>query len=283
MKKQLLALIGLVLPLLAISQSEEKPIKLKQIESIAVNTANGDRITKTYSFKDGKLSAIQTSDIVQGFFYNKNGYLDRTVRENVISSWKEVASYYYDNYNRLIKYTNLYDGGSNTVTKTVTFSYEGSRITAITKRSNSSLKFVQYIDYAEKDGNIASETERDLNRKIISNKLIDYVDNDLVTYKGVVGDKSTDSYIYDEKNSAMLLMVKNIFGNNYKTAVLLIASHEREFAIEYISTHNFVKFTSTKPSKKEYSYSYTYNEQNYPKTHFMQEGSIKTTVTYDYE
>jgi DNA-directed RNA polymerase subunit H (RpoH/RPB5) len=279
MKKQILTLFVFALSFFAQCQT----VKLKKIASVETNTTTGEKITKNYFFNEGKLASIKTSDIVQSFFYNKNGDIDRTVRENEVSSWKEVASYYYDDKNRLSKYVNDYDGGGTVITKTITFKYEGSKITAITKRSNSSLKFVQYIDYGVKDWRIASETERDLNQKIVSNRLIDYQDNNLVTYKGVVGDKATDIYVYDEKKSAMQLLVKNVFGVNYKINLLLIAPHEREFAIENMSNHNFLKFTSTKSSKKEYSYSYTYNELDYPKTHTHIDGVITTTVTYDYE
>lgn len=279
MKKQILILFVGFFTFYTQSQT----INLKQIESNVVNTSTGEKITKNYFFKEGKLVSIKTSDIIQTFFYNIGGNLDRSVRENEMSSWKEVASYFYDANKRLSKYVNNYDGGGTVITKTIIFKYEGSKITAITKRSNSRLKFVQYIDYAIKDWRIVSETERDLNNKIITNRLVDYVDNDLVTYKEVVGDKATDSYIYDDKKSAMQLLVKNVFGNNYKVNLLLIAPHEREFAIQNISVHNFLKFTSTKASKKEYAFSYTYNEMDYPKTHTYVDGDIKTVVTYFYE
>ena len=279
MKKQLLILFVFALSFSVQSQT----VKLKQIESIESNTSTGEKITKNYFFDDGKLASIKTSDIVQTFFYNKDGNLDRTVRENEMSSWKEVASYFYDENKRLSKYVNDYDGGGTVITKTIAFKHDGSRITAITKRSNSRLKFVQYIDYSIKDWKVVSETERDLNRKIVTNRLVDYSDNNLSTYKEVVGDKSTDSYVYDDKKSAMQLLVKNVFGENYKINLLLITPHEREFTMDNMSIHNFLKFTSTKSSKKEYAYSYTYNELEYPKTHTHIDGVIRTVVTYSYE
>ena len=279
MKKQILTLFVFALSFYAHSQI----VNLKQIESIEMNTNTGEKITKNYFFNDGKLASIKTSDIIQSFFYNKDGNLERTVRENEMSNWKEVASYFYDDYKRLSKYVNDYDSGGTVITKTIIFKYDGSRITAITKRSNSRLKFVQYIDYSVKDWRVVSETERDLNRKIVTNRLVDYSENDLTTYKEVIGDKSTDSYVYDDKKSAMQLLVKNVFGENYKINLLLIAPHEREFSIQNMSVHNFLKFTSTKSSKKEYAFSYTYNEMDYPKTHTHIDGVIKTVVTYSYE
>lgn len=279
MKKQILTLFVFALSFYAQSQT----VNLKQIESIETNTSTGEKITKNYFFNDGKLASIKTSDIVQSFFYNKDGNLERTVRENEMSSWKEVTSYFYDENKRLSKYVNDYDSGGTVISKIITFKYDGSRITAITKRSNSRLKFVQYIDYSVKDWRIVSETERDLNRKIVTNRLVDYSENDLSTYKEVIGDKSTDSYVYDDKKSAMQLLVKNVFGENYKTNLLLIAPHEREFTIDNMSIHNFLKFTSTKSSKKEYAYSYTYNEMEYPKTHTYIDGVKTTVVTYSYE
>ncbi|NJM79297.1 MAG: hypothetical protein HC854_06155 [Flavobacterium sp.] len=149
--------------------------------------------------------------------------------------------------------------------------------------SNSPKKYVQWIDYTLQDGKIVSESERDLNQKIISNKRIDYNENDIVAYKGLLGDRSMDNYDYDDKNSAMLLLVQNVFGENYQTIITLISSHEKEFPLESMSDHNFVKFTSTKPSKNEYSNVYTYNNFGYPKTHTQLNGGYKTTVTYEYE
>jgi len=283
MKKLLLTLLGFVLALFTQAQETEVSVKLKQIKSTETNTSTGEVITKTYSFQKGKLATIKTSDIIQSFFYNKEGNLDRTVRENEMSNWKEVASYFYDERSNLIKYVNEYVDGGKSVTKTITYTYEGSKIRAITKKSNSTLKFVQWIDYTLENGRIINESERDINQKVISNKRIDYIEGDLIAYKGVFGDKSTDNYDYDDKESAMRLVVKNVFGKNYKTIVTLIAPHEKEFPLESISYHNFLKFTSTTPSKKEYKYVYTYNDFNYPKTHIEHTGKLKTIVDYEYE
>ncbi|NHN27854.1 hypothetical protein FIA58_019425 [Flavobacterium jejuense] len=283
MKKQLLALLGFALALFTYAQENEVSVKLKQIKSTETNTSTGEVITKTYSFQNGKLVSIKTSDIIQSFFYNTNGNLDRTVRENEMSDWKEVASYFYDGRNNLIKYVNEYEEGGKSVTKTINYSYDGSKIRAVTKKSNSTLKFVQWVDYTLENGRIINESERDINQKVISNRRIDYIEGDLIAYKGVFGDRSTDSYDYDDKESAMRLVVKNVFGKNYKTIVTLIAPHEREFPLESISYHNFLKFTSTTPSKKEYKYVYTYNDLNYPKTHIEHTGKLKTIVDYEYE
>ena len=283
MKTQLLTLIGFAISLLANGQNPNLNIKLKEIKSVELNISNGDKISKNYSFDNGKLKSIKTSDIVQLFFYNNNGTLDKTVRENEAFGWKEIATYSYDDNSNLVKYTNKYDEGNKSVTKTVSFSYEGSRIRAITKKSNTPKKYVQWIDYAIQDGKIVSESERDLNQKIISNKRIDYNEDDLVAYKGLLGDRSMDNYDYDDKNSAMLLLVQNVFGENYQTIVTLIAPHEKEFPLESMSNHNFVKFTSTKPSKNEYSNVYAYNNFDYPKSHTQYNGGYKTMVTYEYE
>ncbi len=283
MKTQLLTLIGFAISLLANGQNPDLNIKLKEINSIELNTSNGDKITKNYSFDNGKLKSIKTSDIIQNFFYNNNGTLDKTVRENEAFGWKEIANYEYDENGNLIKYTNKYDEGSKSVTKTVSFSYEGTKIRAVTKKSNSTKKYVQWIDYTLQEGKIVSESERDLSQKIISNKRIDYNENDIVAYKGLLGDRSMDNYDYDTKNSAMLLLVQNVFGENYQTIITLIAPHEKEFPLESMANHNFVKFTSTKPSKNEYSNVYTYNNFGYPKTHTQLNGGYKTMVTYEYE
>ncbi|VXA95157.1 conserved exported hypothetical protein [Flavobacterium sp. 9AF] len=283
MKKQLLSLLGFVLAIFVQAQETEVSIKLKQITSVETNTKTGEYITKKYSFQNGKLTSIKTSDIIQSFFYNKEGYLDKTVRENEMSDWKEIATYFYDDKNNLVKYVNEYEDGGKSVTKTISYKYEGNKINAITKKSNSSLKFVQWIDYTLENGRIINESERDINGKVITNKKIDYIEGDLIAYKGVFGDRSTDSYDYDDKQSAMRLLVQNVFGKNYKTIVTLIAPHEKEFSLESISYHNFLKFSSTTPSKKQYEYSYTYNDLNYPKTHIEHTGLLKTIVNYEYE
>ena len=147
MKKNLLALLGFVFIFYVQAQESDVSIKLKQITSIETNTKTGEYITKKYTFQDGKLASIKTSDIIQSFFYNSNGYLERTVRENEMSGWKEVATYEYDNRHNLIKYVNEYEEGGKSVTKTITYKYDGNKIRAITKKSNSPLKFVQWIDY----------------------------------------------------------------------------------------------------------------------------------------
>ena len=283
MKKNLLALLGFVFIFYVQAQESDVSIKLKQITSIETNTKTGEYITKKYTFQDGKLASIKTSDIIQSFFYNSNGYLERTVRENEMSGWKEVATYEYDTRHNLIKYVNEYEEGGKSVTKTITYKYDGNKIRAITKKSNSPLKFVQWIDYTLENGRIVNESERDINEKVISNKRIDYIEGDLIAYKGVFGDRSTDSYDYDDKQSAMRLVVQNVFGKNYKSIVTLIAPHEKEFPLESISYHNFLKFSSTTPSKKEYQYTYTYNEMDYPKTHVEHTGLLKTIVSYEYE
>ncbi|KIX21485.1 hypothetical protein SY27_07195 [Flavobacterium sp. 316] len=283
MKKQLLALFGLALSLSVQSQTTNESVKLKQIKSVETNTLNGDKITKTYSFQDGKLTSIKTSDLIQSFFYNKKGILDKTVKEREGSTWKEVASYFYDESDRLVKFTSKYEEGDENVTKTVTFKHEGSRIIAITKNSNSSLKFTKYIDYVVENGKIIRESERNLSQKIINKKEMHYYKDNLSRYKGLVGDKSIDNYTYDDKNSAMLLLVKNVFGENYQTIVPLIAPHENEFPIESISYHNFLNFSSTATHKTKYGNTYTYNNLNFPKTHTQNKGKLKTVVSYEYE
>lgn len=283
MKKQLLTLVGFVLSLLAHGQMAEEAIQLKKINCVETDLKTGEKLTKTYSFENGKLTSIQTSDVIQYFYYNKDGKLDRTLKENENNYWKELTTYFYDANDNLVKYINKYDEGNKSVTKTVTYKHQGGRIKAITKSSISSAKFVQSIDYFFKDGKIVSESERNLSEKIINNKRIDYNENDIVTYKGLFGDRTVDSYDYDDKKSAMLLLIKNVFGANYQTIVHLISSQEKEFPLESISEHNLLKFTSTSPSKTEYSKKFSYNNFGYPESHTQIIDKTKTVVTYEYE
>lgn len=75
----------MVFPCLMHSQ-DAAPVRLKQINIVKTNYQNskdGEIVNKTVVFKDGKIQTITTSDVVQHFFYNKNGLLDMTVKDKV--------------------------------------------------------------------------------------------------------------------------------------------------------------------------------------------------------
>jgi hypothetical protein len=258
---------------------------LKEIKSLRTRSNSDEVINKTYKFIDGKLSSIQTSDIIQSFFYNPNGYLNRSVKERIGSDWKELVTYKYDDNDRLIKLTNEYKENNSSLIKTVTFTYSGSRITAVTTKSNTHIKYTQYMEYVIEEGQIVRESERNLNQDYVNKKEIGYYKDNLSIRKGLFGDKSSDYYAYDDKNSIQLLLLENVFGANYKTIVPLVAPHEKEFLLEGISQHNLLKYSSNSPSKLEYTYTYTYNNLGYPKTSILLENNKieKTTATYSYE
>lgn len=283
MKKQLLTLVGFILSLLAHGQMAKESIQLKKINCVETDLKTGEKLTKTYSFENGKLISIKTSDIIQYFYYNKDGKLDRTLKENENNYWKELTTYFYDENDNLIKYINKYDEGNKSVTKTVTYKHQGGRIKALTKSSLSNAKFTQSIDYFFKDDKIVNESERNLSDKIINNKRIDYNENDIITYKGLFGDKTIDNYNYDDKKSVMQLLVKNVFGKNYQTIVHLISSQEKEFPLECISDHNLTEFSSSSPSKTGYTKKFTYTTFDYPESYTQIIDKIKTVVTYEYE
>lgn len=281
MRNQVLAILILCLPIAAISQT----VRLKKISSIEKNLINNQMVTKTHTFEKGKLISIKTSDVIQTFFYNENGLLDHTVKDRVGSNWKEVTNYYYNANNQLIKHTNKYQDGSESAVKTVVFKYDGTRITSITTRTDSKQKFTQYLEYVVEEDKIVRETERNLNQDIIQKREFYYYKDNFVRSRGFVGDKSSDMYIYDDKNSAQMLIAESLFGANFKIIVTMISIHEREVLLESMSLHNLIKFTTSSASKAGYQYNYTYNSDNYPKTHtaINENKELKTDVTYEYE
>ena len=281
MKKQLLATFIFCLPFMAFSQM----VRLKKISSIEKNLINNQVVTKTHTFEKGKLIKIQTSDVVQSFFYNENGLLEHTVKERIGSSWKEVANYYYNANNQLIKHSNKYQDGPESAVETVTFKYEGSRITAITTRTDSKVKFSQYLEYVVEDGVVVRETERNLNQDIIQKRELYYYKENFVRSRGFVGDKSSDTYMYDSNNSVKMLIAESLFGENFMITVPLIGIHEREIGLDAMSKHNLTKFQTSSATKMPYEFTYTYDAANYPKTAVLinDNKDIKTDITFEYE
>lgn len=288
MKKYFIAIIMVVFPFLTQSQTSENSVKLKQINVVKTNFRNlkdGEIVNRTMLFKNGKLSSIKTSDVIQSFFYNPNGLLDMTVKEREGSNWKEVVNYSYDKANRLTKFSKKYDENGEYVTKTITVTYEGARIKAITKKSNNHQNFVEDIEYVVDNGAIVRRASRDRNQQIISKKEYGYFKNNFVRQKGLVGDKSTQYYTFDDKNSINLLIVKGIFGENYKLIVPIVSFHEDEFDLQSISENNELSSKSTSVNFIGKSGSYKYNSNNYPISHALIEenGIVKTQTTYLYE
>ncbi len=281
MKKQLLATLIFCLPFVAFSQM----VRLKKISSIEKNLVNNQVVTKTHTFDKGKLVSIQTSDVVQNFFYNENGLLDHTVKERVGSNWKEVANYYYNANNQIVKHTNKYQDGVESAVQTVVFKYDGTRVTAVTTRTDSKAKFSKYLEYVIEDGVVVRETERNLNQDIIQKREFYYYKENFVRSRGFVGDKSSDTYIYDDKNSVSKLIAQSLFGENYKTLVPLLAVYEREITLDAISEHNLQKFQTSSASKMPFEYSFTYTAADYPKTAVLinNDKDIKTDITFEYE
>lgn len=275
-------------PCIMQSQIPENSVKLKQINIVKTNFRNlksGEIINKTILFKDGKLLSIKTSDVIQSFFYNPKELLDMTVKERQGSNWKEVINYAYDKEDRLVKFTKKYEEGGELVTKTVTLTYEGARVKALTKKSNSHQTLLEDIEYIVENGQVARRSSRDRNQQIVNKIEFVYFKDNIVRHKGLLGDKSIKNYTFDDKNSADLLIVKNIFGQNYKVIVPLISYHEEEFDFESISNNNELSFTSTAAEAIGKSRKYKYNTLNYPVSCSLLEenGIVKTEVSYVYE
>lgn len=289
MKTYFITIILMVVsPFLTQSQTLENAVKLKQINVVKTNFRNlkdGEIVNKTMQFKEGKLSSIKTSDVIQSFFYNPNGLLDMTVKEREGSGWKEVVNYSYDKANRLTKFSKKYDENGQYVTKTITLTYEGARIKAITKKSNNHQNFVEDIEYIVENGIIVRRASRDRNQQIISKKEYGYYKNNFVSQKGLVGDKSTQYYTFDDKNSINQLIVKNIFGENYRLIVPIVSFYEDEFDLQSVSENNQLSSKSTSVNFIGKSGTYKYNSTNYPVSHTLIEenGIVKTQTTYLYE
>lgn len=288
MKIYFIALFMMGFPCLTQSQIPENLVKLKQINIVKTNFRNlksGEIVNKTILFKDGKLLSIKTSDVIQSFFYNPKELLDMTVKERQGSNWKEVINYAYDKEDRLIKFTKKYEEGGELVTKTVTLTYEGARVKALTKKSNSHQTLLEDIEYIIENGLVARRSSRDRNQQIVNKIEFVYFKDNIVRHKGLLGDKSIKNYTFDDKNSADLLIVKNTFGQNYKVIVPLISYHEEEFDFESISNNNELSFTSTAAEAIGKSRKYKYNTSNYPVSCSLLEenGIVKTEVSYVYE
>lgn len=287
MKTYLLTIAMMVLSCTAM-QSQDAPVRLKQINIVKTNYQNfkdGEIVNKTVSFKDGKIDVITTSDVFQHFFYNKKGLLDMTVKEKTGSDWKEVVNYAYDADNNIVKFTKKYQEGSDYVTKVVTFSYEGSRIKAITKKSTNHQNLVDDIEYIVENGIIVRRTSRDRNKQINGKIEYSYTNDNVVRHRGLVGDKISKSYTFDDKKSVESLIVQSLFGDNYKVIVPLISYHEDEFSFEAISYNNEVNFSPTSAVLVAVSRKYKYNKLDYPIScsQIEENGIVKTEKTFIYE
>jgi hypothetical protein len=271
-----------------LAHSQDNPVRLKQINIIKTNYHNskdGEIVNKTVVFNEGKIETITTSDVVQKFFYNKNGLLDMTVKEKIGSNWKEVINYTYDANNNITKFVNKYQEGNETLTKTVTFSYEGARVKAITKKSTSSQMVVEDIEYIVENGIIVRRTSRDRNKAIIGKIEFVYTNDNVSKHRGLVGDKISKTYTFDDKKSVDALIVQNLFGENYKVIVPMISYHENEFSFESISYNNQLNFSPSSAALVALSRKYKYNKLNYPIfcSQVEENGIVKTEISYIYE
>jgi len=278
----------MVLPCLVHSQDNTAPVRLKQINIVKTNYQNstdGEIINKTVVFKDGKIQTITTSDVVQHFFYNKAGLLDMTVKDKVGSDWKEVVNYTYDADNNITKFVKKYQEGPDYITKVVTFGYEGARIKVTTKKSTNHQNLVDDIEYIVENGIIVRRTSRDRNKAIIGKIEYVYTNENVVRHKGLVGDKISKTYTFDDKKSVDQLIVQSLFGDNYKVIVPMISYHEEEFSFEAISYNNEVNFSPSSSALVAVSRKYKYNKLNFPIfcTQIEENGIVKTEKTFIYE
>lgn len=275
----------MVFPFLMHSQDN---VKLKQINIVKTNYQNskdGEIVNKTMVFKDGKLQTITTSDVIQNFFYNKKGLLDMSVKDKVGSDWKEVINYTYDADNNITKFVKKYQEGPDYITKVVSFVYEGARVKVTTKKSTNHQNLVEDIEYIIENGTIVRRTSRDRNKAIIGKIEYVYVNDNVSKHKGLVGDKISKTYTYDDKKSVDQLIVQNLFGDNYKVIVPMISYHEDEFPFESISYNNEMNFSPSSTALVAVSRKYKYNKLNFPIScsQIEENGIVKTEKTFIYE
>lgn len=278
----------MVLPCLVHSQDDTAPVRLKQINIVKTNYQNstdGEIVNKTVVFKDGKIQTITTSDVVQHFFYNKSGLLDMTVKDKVGSDWKEVVNYTYNADNNITKFVKKYQEGPDYITKVVTFGYEGARIKVTTKKSTNHQNLVDDIEYIVENGIIVRRTSRDRNKAIIGKIEYVYTNDNVVKHRGLVGDKISKTYTFDDKKSVDQLIVQSLFGENYKVIVPMISYHEEEFSFEAISYNNEVNFSPSSSALVAVSRKYKYNKLNFPIfcSQIEENGIVKTEKTFIYE
>lgn len=288
MKTYFIAILMMVLPCLVHSQDDTAPVRLKQINIVKTNYQNstdGEIVNKTVVFKDGKIQTITTSDVVQHFFYNKSGLLDMTVKDKVGSDWKEVVNYTYNADNNITKFVKKYQEGPDYITKVVTFGYEGARIKVTTKKSTNHQNLVDDIEYIVENGIIVRRTSRDRNKAIIGKIEYVYTNDNVVKHKGLVGDKISKTYTFDDKKSVDQLIVQSLFGENYKVIVPMISYHEEEFSFEAISYNNEVNFSPSSSALVAVSRKYKYNKLNFPIfcSQIEENGIVKTEKTFIYE
>lgn len=278
----------MVFPFLSHSQDQNAPVRLKQINIVKTNYQNskdGEIVNKTFVFKDGKIQTITTSDVIQHFFYNTKGLLDKTVKDKVGSEWKEVVNYSYDTDNNITKFIKKYQEGNDYITKTVTFGYEGARVKVITKKSTNHQNLVDDIEYIVENGIIVRRTSRDRNKAIIGKIEYVYVNDNVIKHKGLVGDKISKTYTFDDKKSVDQLIVQSLFGDNYKVIVPMISYHEEEFSFEAISYNNEMNFSPSSTVLVGVSRKFKYNKLNYPIScsQVEENGIVKTEKTFIYE
>lgn len=288
MKTYFIAIMMMVFPCLLHSQDQNGPVRLKQINIVKTNYQNskdGEIVNKTVVFKDGKIQTITTSDVVQHFFYNTKGLLDKTVKDKIGSEWKEVVNYSYDADNNITKFVKKYQEGNDYITKTVTFGYEGARVKVITKKSTNHQNVVDDNEYIVENGIIVRRTTRDRNKAIIGKIEYVYVNDNVVKHKGLVGDKISKTYTFDDKKSVDQLIVQSLFGDNYKVIVPMISYHEEEFSFEAISYNNEMNFSPSSTVLVGVSRKYKYNKLNFPIScsQIEENGIVKTEKTFIYE
>ncbi|MGE6356690.1 hypothetical protein ACQKCJ_22700 [Flavobacterium sp. NPDC079362] len=288
MKTYFIAIMMMVFPCLLHSQDQNAPVKLKQINIVKTNYQNskdGEIVNKTIGFKEGKIQTITTSDVVQHFFYNTKGLLDMTVKDKIGSEWKEVVNYTYDADNNITKFVKKYQEGNDNITKVVTFFYEGARVKVTTKKSTNHQNLLDDIEYIVENGIIVRRTSRDRNKAIIGKIEYAYNNDNVVRHKGLVGDKISKTYTFDDKKSVDALIVQNLFGDNYKVIVPMISYHEEEFSFEAISYNNEMNFSPSSTVLVGVSRKYKYNKLNFPIScsQVEENGIVKTEKTFIYE
>ena len=284
LKKYLAAICLVTMPLIV--QAQYPVLKqIKVVQRFYKTAKDSEIINKDMVFQDGKLQSVKTSDVIQNFFYDENGLLNKTTKERVGSDWKEVATYKYDLDGRILNFSKKYQEGNEYVTKSVKFTYEGARVKADAKRSNSHQQLVEDVEYVVENGLIVRRVMRDRNKQIIHKTEYSYNKGNVTRHTGLVGDKSIKMYTYDDKGSTDLLIVQNLFGAHYKVITPLISFYDDEFEFQSISENNELTFKGTSEKYTPVTRNFKYNTNNYPLSSHKVEGDglVVTDSSFFYE
>ena len=247
MKKIILFLS--VITLIASCSSDADPLPAIDVNANSVlvkkiieTEPSGNVITTEYTYDGNKL--VKTTD--NDGFYEKFFYTGDVITKiefyNNTNQLEEQEFFEYNSSQQLISFQNLilsFNQGKKEV-----YSYSGSNVN------------VSYYD-----GNVASQTN------LIGTGVINFTNGVVSSLTKNIGTTEIFTYTYDTKNS----VAKNVLGSN-KVSIVLDSDGL------YWLGYSFNILTETHTSGGTTTYSYVYNNQNYPVSSTAVENNIGTST-----